>query len=138
MLAGDTVYILSSRLQNIEPRIQTCTCALIKFLYVSQTAAHKLLDKHYPPDIYRSKASARSLSGSLLAQPWAEVEAHLSDAQNLSFTLRGLETACVDKEQIIEFVTTKQWKPKIDDGRLDWPRDNPNRLQKIFNGKYVF
>lgn len=123
--AGSMVDLGTVSSEEVQNRLrQVLSC-------FEQDLGDELLEKHHPPDIKLGIASAKSLSGSLLAQPWAEVEAHLSDVKNLTLRLRGLETACVNKDKIVEFVTQGQWKPKSDDERLDWP-EQPNCLPMIF------
>lgn len=73
-------------------------------------------------DAEYSFASASSLSGSMLAGPLASVEAHFSHSRNLTTRFEDLSTACVDKDKLVEFVTSKQWKPNVEDPRLDWPQ----------------
>jgi hypothetical protein len=83
----------------------------------------------------RTFASTGCLSGSLLAGPLAEVGAHFSRSRNLTVKFEERSTACVDKEKLVEYVTiTKQWKPNVEDGRLEWP--GPSCVQ--FAGRQAF
>ena len=68
-----------------------------------------------------SFASSEALTGSLLAGPLADVGAQFSHSRNVTVKFKDLSTACVDKDKLVEYVTSKGWQPNVDDPRLDWP-----------------
>lgn len=73
-------------------------------------------------------SSASALTGSLLAG-LAEAELHFSGAKTLTCRVENLQTACVDKEKLVDIITDKEprWKPDITKARLKWP-DQPSCL----------
>lgn len=102
---------------------ERCTmCSNLSKMFATKTAEDEMFDWTYQDfNAEKTFASADSLSGSILAGPLADVAAHFSDSRNLTIRFENLSTACVDKDKLVEYVTSEQWKPNVEDPRLDWP-----------------
>ena len=102
---------------------KVCVCSIFfKCSVYLKTAGHELFDwTEGDFNAEESFASAEALSGSLLAGPLADVGVLFSHSRNVTVKFEDLSTACVDKDKLVEYVTSKEWQPNVDDPRLDWP-----------------
>lgn len=72
-------------------------------------------------DINKTFSAAKSLTGSVIAGPFAEAAVDFSRAKSLDIKLENLETACVDKDYLVDLVARDElWKPDISNRRLRW------------------